>query len=106
MQKDNVGTNTESVRLLLFLVGFVSFSCFFLLSGHTSGFVLVGWLACISSYIAVLAKYYKRKAPIPACFRWVEYEKQPILYKLQFLFMLFAGVFAAIVSLMINFVSE
>jgi hypothetical protein len=96
----------KHVFLLLFLVGLVSFSCFFLLPGHPRGLVLVGWLACLSAYIGVLAKYYKRKAPIPACFRWVEYEKQPVLYRLQYLFMLFAGVFAAVVSLLINFVPK
>ena len=89
-----------------FFIGLVSFSCFFLLSGHPRGLVLVGWLAWLSAYIGVLAKYYKREAPLPACFGWVENEKRPVLYKLLYLFMLFAGVFAAVVSLLITFVPK
>lgn len=96
----------KHVSLLLFLVGFVSFACFFLLPGHPRGLVLVGWLASLSAYIGVLAKYYKRKVPIPVYFRWVEYEKEPVLYKLQYLIMLLAGVFAAVASLLINFVPK
>jgi hypothetical protein len=106
MQKDNVGTKMKSVRLLLFLVGLVSFSCFFLLSGHPRGFVLVGWLAWLPAYLGVLAKYYKSKAPLPTCVGWVENEKRPVLYKSIYLFMLFAGLSTVLVSLLINFFHE
>jgi Ca2+/Na+ antiporter len=94
----------KSVHLLLFLLGLVSFACFFLLSGHPRNLILVGCLAWLSAYVGVLAKYYKRKAPLPTSMGWVEYEKRPVLYKLLYLWMLFVGVFAAAVSLLLTFV--
>jgi hypothetical protein len=93
----------KSLLLLLFLFGLASFSCFFLISGHPKWLVAVGWLMCLSAYIGMLSMFYKRKARVPMLMRWVEYGKQPVLYKLVYLYLLLAGVFVAVVACAANF---
>jgi hypothetical protein len=87
----------------LFLAGFASFLCFFLVSSHPTILVLIGWIAWLSAYFGVLVKYYKRKVPLPTALGWVEREKRPILYTGMYLFFGLAGVFTAVaVSLILT----
>lgn len=51
------------------------------------------WL-CV--YLVVLARNYKKKIPIPAFGRMVEYEKRPNFYILLYVMLLFMGLFEAL----------
>jgi hypothetical protein len=88
----------KKLLLLLSIAGLASFSCFFLFPGRPKWPVLLGWLMCLSAYIGMLSMFYKRKARVPMLMRWVEHEKQPVLYKLVYLYFLLAGVFVAVVA--------
>jgi hypothetical protein len=57
------------------------------------------WL-CV--WVVVLAHNYKKKVPIPAFGRLVEYEKQPLFYKLLFVALLLIGCFVALVVALVQ----
>src|ERR1035438_10190173 len=92
----------KSVHLFLFLLGLVSFACYFLLPGRPRYLIVVGWLAWLSAYLGILAKCYKKNVPIPTSMGRLEKEKRPGLYKLMYLWLIFVGVFAVFVSLVIT----
>jgi hypothetical protein len=53
-------------------------------------------------YLVVLGKNYRKKVPVPALGRLVEYEKQPVFYKLLYVELLFVGLFTALCMLVMQ----
>src|SRR5271165_4198270 len=56
----------------------------------------------LSAWIIVLVQNYKKKIPIPAFGRMVEYEKQPVFYQLLFVVLLLMGCFTAVCMLVVQ----
>jgi Ca2+/Na+ antiporter len=89
-----------------FIAAVICFGIFFILPSHPKYISLLGWMLFSYAYIFVLIQNYRKKAFILAIGRRVEYEKQPTLYKSIYAILLFAGIFAVVVLVLINFHSR
>jgi hypothetical protein len=91
-----------SIALGLFVPGFVPFAIFFAIASHPKYLALSGWTVWVFAYFSVLAQTFKEKAPIPTVGGMVRFEQRPQLYRLIYVFLLFAGAFALLTIFLVN----
>jgi hypothetical protein len=83
--------------LWLLLAGLCCFFAFFFIPGNPKYLSISSGILIAGAYFLTLLQDYKKKVRMPVLGVWLDHTKRPGLYKLFYVFLLFAGVFALFV---------
>jgi hypothetical protein len=92
----------RTVLLALLIMGGLCFLLWIFLRQKITPLLILAGVTWVAAHLCVLAYNYKRKAPVPTRGGWLTYEKNPLGYRLLYIFMVFAGLFFLLAFLILN----